>query len=157
MVTIRRNPNGDTRTAPKDVSYEEFQQANDMHIEDVKSVMRDIAAAMMYKGAKHDWTKKMYEEVFYRDFKDTIDNGTDFIKSPWYKLHVEEEAHHPLADCHDDITLLDIIEMIADCVCAGKARSGEIRELEISDDILKKAFNNTVKLIDNMTELEELK
>lgn len=35
-IIIEQNPNGDTRTAPKDVSYEEFQKANDMHISDVK-------------------------------------------------------------------------------------------------------------------------
>ena len=39
--------------------------------------------------------------------------------------------------------------MVVDCVCAGKARSGEVRQLEINDEILKKALQNTVKLIDN--------
>lgn len=39
-------------------------------------------------------------------------------------------------------------------VCAGKARSGEVRSLEISEDILKLAVENTVKLIDDMVEVE---
>lgn len=34
-ITIYKNPNGDTRTAPKNVTYEQFQKANDMHITDV--------------------------------------------------------------------------------------------------------------------------
>jgi hypothetical protein len=29
--------------------------------------------------------------------------------------------------------------MIVDCVCAGKARAGKVRPLEINDEILKKA------------------
>ncbi len=45
--------------------------------------------------------------------------------------------------------------MIVDCVCAGKARSGKVRPLEINDAILKKAVENTTKLIDNITEVEE--
>jgi len=44
--------------------------------------------------------------------------------------------------------------MIVDCVCAGKARSGEVRPIEINDEILKKAVANTVKLIDENTEVE---
>jgi hypothetical protein len=43
--------------------------------------------------------------------------------------------------------LIDVLEMIADCICAGMARSGEVRDLEISTDILEKAVQNTVKLI----------
>ena len=52
------------------------------------------------------------------------------------------------------INLLDVIEMIVDCVCAGKTRSGAVRDLEISTDILEKALKNTVKLVDGMTEVK---
>ena len=37
--------------------------------------------------------------------------------------------------------------MIADCTCAGLARSGEVRGLEINTEVLEKAVQNTVKLI----------
>ena len=43
MVNVFRNPNGDTRTAPKNVTFEEFQEANDMHINDVKHVMHELS------------------------------------------------------------------------------------------------------------------
>ena len=43
MIEIRKNPSGDTRTAQKDVSFEQFQEANDMHIEDVRSVMYELS------------------------------------------------------------------------------------------------------------------
>ena len=52
--------------------------------------------------------------------------------------------------------LIDVLEMIADCVCAGMARSGEIRDLEINPDILNRAVQNTVKLIKDMIVVEEL-
>lgn len=33
MIEIKKNPNGDTRTAPKGITFEQFQEANDMHID----------------------------------------------------------------------------------------------------------------------------
>lgn len=155
MVIIYKNPNGDTRTAKKDVTYEEFQKANDMHRQDVKNVMNEIAYQIMHNGNKHDYTKKSFEKGFYNCFKDTLEYNINFVESDWYQLHIDREKHHPLSKCHKDITLLDIIEMIVDCVCAGKSRCGEVRDLEISDDILKLALKNTVKEIDNMVRVDE--
>lgn len=154
MITIRKNPNGDTRTANKNVTYEEFQKANDMHIQDVRNVMNEMALQMMLRGDEHDWSKKALEKTFYEEFKNTLENGNDFTKGFWYDHHVHQEKHHPLSCCHEDINLLDIIEMIVDCVCAGKSRSGKIRELEVSDEILSLALDNTVKLIDAITMCE---
>ena len=45
--------------------------------------------------------------------------------------------------------------MLADCVCAGLARSGEVRELEITPEILALAVNNTVNWIASMIEVED--
>jgi hypothetical protein len=58
MIEIKKNPNGDTRTAPKDVSFEQFQKANDMHIEDVRLVMSSLARIIEDTGECHDCTKK---------------------------------------------------------------------------------------------------
>jgi hypothetical protein len=155
MINLHKNPNGDTRTAPKDVTYEQFQKANDMHIKDVRSVMWTIANFLDHAGRDHDYTKKTNEEEFYRDFTDTVNNGSNFIEGDWYKMHVEKERHHLFARCPEDVNLLDVIEMIVDCVCAGKTRSGEVRPLEISDDILRLAVANTVKLVDDITVVVE--
>lgn len=155
MPIIYKNSNGDTRTAPKNVTFKEFQKANDMHREDVKNTMNEIALLLMEKGKKHDWTKKDYEEMFYNNFLSTLNNGTSFIEDEWYQLHIEKEKHHLFSKCHDDVDLLDVIEMVVDCVCAGKARSGEIRGLEINQEILDKALKNTVKRINEMVKCEE--
>lgn len=150
-VTIHKNPNGDTRTAPKDITFKQFQEANDSHIEDVKMVMTYLSVLLVEKGVKHDWTKKKYEKMFYNNFLSTMNYGSDFVSGEWYQLHVNTERHHLLSKCPDDVNLLDVIEMVADCVCAGKTRSGEVRDLEISTEILEKALKNTVKLVDDMT------
>ena len=151
QITIHKNPNGDTRTAPKDITFEQFQEANDSHIEDVKTVMCYMSIMIAEKGIKHDWSKKSQEEMFYRDFLATMNDGADFMSGEWYQLHVNSERHHLLSRCPEDVNLLDVVEMIVDCVCAGKTRSGEVRDLEISTDILEKALKNTVKLVDDMT------
>jgi hypothetical protein len=150
MIEIKKNPNGDTRTAPKDVSFEQFQKANDMHISDVKNVMLELSKMIDSTGENHDYTKKSQERMFYNNFLSTINNGTDFVNGEWYQLHIRAERHHLLSHCPDDVNLIDVLEMIADCVCAGMARSGEIRDLEIDADILNRAVNNTAKLIKNM-------
>lgn len=150
-VTIYKNPNGDTRTAPKGITFEQFEDANNSHIVDVANVMIEISDILKSNAHNHDHTKKSHEKEFYRDFLATMNDGADFVSGDWYQLHVNTERHHLLSRCPEDVNLLDVIEMIVDCVCAGKTRSGEIRGLEITAEILKRAMKNTVKLVDDMT------
>lgn len=155
MITIYKNPNGDTRTAKKNVSFEEFQEANDMHIDDVKSVMYELSRMVDQTGERHDYTKKSQERMFYDNFLSTINNGTDFVNDEWYQLHIKAERHHLLSHCPDDVNLIDVLEMISDCVCAGMARSGEIRDLEIDNEILNRAVKNTAEMIKRMINVVE--
>lgn len=156
MVTIYKNPNGDTRTAPKNVSFEKFQEANDMHREDVNQVMYELSQMIDKRGENHDCTKKSQERMFYKNFLSTMNEGTDFVNDEWYQLHIKAERHHLLSHCPDDVNLIDVLEMISDCVCAGMARSGEIRDLEIDSDILNRAVQNTAKMIKDMIEVKEI-
>lgn len=154
-IKIKKDAHGDSRHAPKDTTFEQFHEANLSHIKDVQSVMARLSAMLGCQGKIHDWTKIRYEKEFWADFQNALLNNADFVNATWYQRHVHTEKHHPTSYCHDDVDLLDILEMVVDCVCAGKARSGEARQLEINDEILKKALQNTVKLIDGMTEAEE--
>lgn len=149
-VLVYNNPNGDTRTAPKDISFEQFQEANDMHRQDVKSVMNELAFEIMATGRTHDYTKKSHERLFYKNFLSTMNEGTDFVNDDWYQHHIKEERHHLLSNCQEDVNLIDVLEMITDCVCAGMARSGEVRPIEINNEILEKVLNNTVDFIKDM-------
>lgn len=155
-ITIYKNPNGDTRTAPKNVTYEQFQKANDMHITDVICVMSMLSEEINDRGWEHDYTKKTREPQFYKDFLSTMNEGTNFVEGEWYQYHIHEERHHLLSHCPDDVNLIDVLEMISDCVCAGMARSGEVRDLEISTEILEKAVKNTVKLISDHIHVEKM-
>jgi hypothetical protein len=148
-IKLKRNPHGDSRHAPKDTTFEQFHEANISHIHDVQQVMNWLSTLVKNQGKIHDWTKIRYEKEFWDDFW-----SEDFVNGKWYQRHVHTEKHHPTAFCHDDVDLIDILEMIVDCVCAGKARSGEVRPIEINEEILKKAVDNTVKLIDKYTEVE---
>ena len=155
MIEITKNPNGDTRTAPKGITFEKFQKANDMHIDDVGSVMYELSRMVDLAGQHHDCTKKSQERMFYSDFVNTQENGDDFTKGEWYQLHIKSERHHLLSHCPDDVNLIDVLEMVADCTCAGLARSGEVRDLEINAEILEKAVNNTAQLIKSMVKVTE--
>lgn len=65
-------------------------------------------------------------------------------------MHIKNERHHLLSRCPEDVNLIDVMEMITDCVCAGMSRSGEVRPIEIDNVILEKALENTVDLIKSM-------
>lgn len=159
-TVVIKNPNGDNRTCnPKKISFEQFREANLSHQREVKSVMSTLAMLLINNGLIHDYTKNssLYQEYYeyFKDFKEK--QGIDFINGSWYQHHITAERHHPNSYCCSDINLLDIIETIVDCVCAGKARSGEIRDLEFDSEIVQKAIQNTVKLIDDITVVEDLK
>lgn len=158
-IIIKKNPNGDTRTVDRDnpPTFEEFHEANESHIDDVKRVMFELSNRCTRKGWEHDFTKLSREKEFYNDFMRTItDDPTmpDFTEGKWYKMHVAAERHHLDKNMPEDINLLDVIEMIVDRVCASKARGGPCYTT-ISDDLLWKAYLNTYDLIDSMTEVEE--
>ena len=56
------------------------------------------------------------------------------------------ERHHLNEHCPDDVNLIDVIEMIADCACAGMARSGNVYPINISSETLQKAVENTAQM-----------
>lgn len=155
MVVIHKNPNGDTRTAQKGVTFEQFQEANDMHRRDVLALMGELAVKIAGAGDLHDITKKSQERMFYRDFLATMNDGADFTSSEWYQLHVKAERHHLNSHCPEDVNLIDVLEMLADCICAGMARSGEVRNLAIDEDVLRQAVWNTADLIQHMIVVKE--
>lgn len=154
-VTIYKNPNGDTRTAPKDISFEQFQEANDMHRENVKNVMNGLALKIMITGLNHDHTKKAHNRLYYKNFLSTINEGTDFVNSEWYQYHIKAERHHLLSNYPEDVNLIDILEMIVDCVCSRITRSEDVRPIEINNEILRKALDNTVEYIKDRVIVKE--
>ena len=156
-IKIERNTNGDSRVATTIPTIKEFGDANSIHASDVGEMMRYFAEDIKNRSVNHDWTKlyEPYKSMFYRDLCNTIEGRMKFEDGEWYKLHCDNERHHLLKHCPDDVNLIDVLEMICDCVCAGMARSGYVRDLEIDAEILDRAVRNTVTLLENAVELEE--
>ena len=156
VVEINKLPNTNSREAKKgNISFEDFSNETNIHREDVKNVLYFLASKLEEAGDKHDWTKKERERQFYNSFTAAKEKGLDFKKDAWYKYHVTTDRHHIASHVAKDINLIDVIEMISDCCCAGLARSGEIRDIEIKPDVLMKAFNDTVQLTKDSIKLDE--
>ena len=154
-IVLHKNLNGDTRTAPKNVSFSDVQNANDMHRMDVYFVLSALGRMCIERSIYHDHTKTEHDEMFYADFCSTLQNGTSFIDGEWYKMHITEERHHLSSHCPEDVNLLDVLEMVADCTCAGLTRSGKIYDLDLDPEILQRAVKNTVELITSMVTVED--
>lgn len=150
---IKSTPNASTITAT-DFSKEVLIKETNDHISAVSSVMNSLAKQLQIIGFNHDWTKlPPHLNDFFEAFK-THKQGKDFEELPWYVNHVNVERHHLVAHCPDDVNLLDVLEMIVDGVCAGKARTGIVYPIEIPSEILQKALANTQKMIEESITLE---
>jgi hypothetical protein len=148
-VSIKPNKLGDTRTATKVPTFAEFIESNRLHRKDVRSMMDGIAFSIQDRGKQHDITKveEPHESLFYRELCEKIEGKIDdFTNGAWYPMHCKTERHHLLEYCPEDVNLIDVIEMICDCVCAGMARSGNVYPVEIPPEILQQAVRNTVQM-----------
>lgn len=145
-ILIKKSNNADTRTAEGDVSKEELLENSKRHIEDVRAVGKLLTDMLAKNIAAHDYTKIDDIDLMYSDFV-RARKGEDFKDLDWYKKHITKERHHVLAYCHDDVNLLDILEMVIDCTVAGMARSGSVFPMQIPADIINKAVENTKQLI----------
>lgn len=149
IVKVPRNGMGDTRTATTIPTMDTFVKANSQHAFTVWQFCSQFAKILDHRGMMHDHTKFDYEDEFYRDFCECLKSGDKhFTNMHWYDdIHIVQERHHLLSNCPEDVNLIDVFEMVIDCVCAGMARSGKVRPLEISNDILQKAIENTANEI----------
>lgn len=118
------------------------------HIRDVERVMSAVGGYVEEIGEWHDWSKLEYFNEFQKDCLERL-STPEFKKRSWYNIHTVKERHHINSNCPEDVNLFDLIEMIVDCVVAGKTRSGEVKEefLVVPDEVISKAYYNTVKLM----------
>lgn len=157
-VLIRPNKNGDSRSAEKCPTFGDFENANKSHRSEVREMMKQFGMLIIERGKSHDWTKvkEPQKSQFYADLCNAVNNKADFTKGEWYPMHCETERHHLNAKCPEDVNLIDVVEMVADCVCAGMARSGSVYPIEIDPTIIQKAIDNTVQyMIDEMIEIKD--
>lgn len=157
-VKMKKNTLGDTRTAERMPTKEEFRHSNWLHTDDVNALASEFATELKARCSNHDWTKVIepYASMFYDLMKSTIEDGEDFMSGEWAHLHYEVlERHHLTNHCPDNVDLFDVLEMIFDIVSAGMTRSGSIYPIEISSEVLQKAVSNTVDYLVKNVEVEE--
>lgn len=141
-ITITKEPNADSRTAKQDLKKEELKAATDRHINDVGQVMSFFADLLIKAGKEHDNTKLSD----FDDFFEALKSGK-IKESNWYQNHKTKERHHLVAHVPKDVNLIDIFEHLGDCVTAGLSRSGEVFDIELSNEVLQLAHKNTVELL----------
>lgn len=150
-IVIKETKHCDSRTIKKgDKPTKAVARAEtNAHIAAVAKCGKFIADKIVKQCEQHDHTKVEFFDEFY-DALMTGYTGKDFKDLAWWEKHLTER-HHLNDRCPKDVTLIDVIEMICDCVSAGLARTGKVTSLELSDEILRNAFDNTAKLlIDNI-------
>lgn len=149
-VTIERTLNADSRTATGELDKELILQDTKKHIAGVRETLYALSDEIRIIANNHDHTKLSSFDQFFEDFsKHRLDpDNVKFKELPWWKIHMTER-HHLNDSCPENVDLLDVLEMIVDCVCAGKARSGDVYPIELSNDILQRAVKNTQKLLES--------
>ena len=151
-IEIKKSPTADTRTCDwSKVTKEELLKSSTMHINDVIKGMSWFAKQIEQRAKLHDHDKVSDIDGFHNDF------STGFQSEIWYKNHKKVNRHH-IADndgVPKDVDLLDVIEYVTDCVMAGMARSGHIYTLELSNELLQKAFQNTVEKFKSVVKIKD--
>ena len=143
-ITIKKSPTADTRTCDfSKVSKETLLASSHQHIRDVQSAMGFFGIALCEQVERHDFDKITDIDGFHHDFL------TGFKETTWWDNHRKVNRHHLLDDdgIPEDVNLIDVLEMIADCVMAGMARSGSVYPLNIKPEVLMRAFENTTELL----------
>ena len=144
MIHIQPSPTADTRTCEfATVSIQTLYNSSQQHIADVAAAMRFFGEQIDRAIATHDTDKLSDIDSFHADFV------TGFKQTAWWDRHRKLNRHH-LTEPDGvpvDVNLIDVLDFIADCVCAGMARSGTIYALQLSPELLTRAFQNTVELL----------
>jgi len=151
MITIRQSKTADTRTCDvSQVSKEQLMASSVQHIADVLKGMQFFQKMLYESSERHDFDKLTKIDHFHSDFI------TKFEKTGWWDNHRKVNRHHLLADdgVPKDVNLIDVLDMIVDCVMAGMGRSGSVYPLEIKPEVLMNAFSNTVELLKSQVVVE---
>lgn len=138
------------------------------HIEIVRKYVRMFTDALTNRGIKHDASKLEDPEVaVFTEVTPklaTLTYGSDEYNQSLKDIqvalnhHYASNRHHPehFTDGIDDMTLIDIVEMLCDWKAASlRQHDGNLlKSIELNaerfgyDEQLKKIFINTAKLID---------
>ncbi len=144
MIEITKSETADTRTCDfTNVSKEVLLASSRQHIGDVVKALGFFISKLVEATGEHDYDKLTEIDWFHSDFK------TGFKETGWWDNHRFIHRHHldKSDGIPENVNLIDVLEHIADCVMAGMARSGDVYDLKLPDELLQRAFKNTVALL----------
>jgi hypothetical protein len=144
MIEIRPSPTADTRTCDyATVTKETLRESSLQHISDVQQALAFFAERIDAARVVHDFDKLSDLDWFHADFV------TGFQQTGWWTAHRQRNRHHlAVADgVPADVNLVDVLDFIADCVCAGMARSGTVTPITLPLEVLVQAYQNTIALL----------
>lgn len=144
MIKIKPSPTADTRTCDfANVTKEQLLASSEQHIRDVHMAMAFFIGKIYESQSDHDCDKITDIDGFHRDFIGGFKNTT------WWDNHRKVNRHHLLAEdgVPSDVNLIDVLDFIADMVVARKGRGAHF-PIALTGDILFKAFQNTVDMLD---------
>lgn len=152
MIVIKKSETADTRTCDfANVSKQTLLNSSVQHIADVRRGIAFFQNLLGEAATNHDTDKLTDIDGFHADFV------TGFAQQDWWTRHRKLNRHHLLQEdgIPEDVNLIDVLDMIADCVMAGMARSGSVYPLEVSPELLKRAFDNTSCLLQSAVCVDE--
>ncbi len=144
MIHISPSPTADTRTCDfANVPKQQLLASSHQHIRDVREALQFFSKLIAKAMLGHDPDKISDIDGFHADFV------TGFTNHEWWDRHRQLNRHHltELDGVRDDVNLIDVLDFISDCVCAGMARSGSVYPLVLPPELLERAFQNTVTLL----------
>ena len=150
MITISQSKTADTRSCDfSKVTKAQLRESSIQHIGDVKKGMDFFKGMIDKAAAQHDFDKLAALDHFHSDFVG------GFKETGWWDEHRRINRHHLLQEdgIPSDVNLIDVLDMIVDCVMAGMGRTGTVYPLNISPEVLMKAFNNTTDLLKKQIEV----
>jgi protein tyrosine phosphatase len=152
MITINKSKTADTRTCDySKVTKEQLRDSSVQHIQDVRKGMQFFSDFLYQAGTHHDFDKLTGIDHFHADFI------TGFKQTGWWDNHRKVNRHHLLQDdgIPSDVNLIDVLDMIVDCVMAGMGRTGTVYPLNIDPNVLMTAFQNTVTMLQDKIIVED--
>lgn len=152
VIYIKKSQTADTRTCDfANIGKQTLLDSSHQHIADVRAALGYFRALLWKQGKVHDHDKISDIDSFHADFV------TGFKQTDWWDRHRKINRHHLIEPdgVPEDVNLVDVLDMIADCVMAGMARSGSVYPLNIDPQVLMSAFQNTVTLLKANVQVEQ--
>ena len=152
MIKIKQSKTADTRSCDfSKVSKQTLMDSSEQHVNDVRKGLLFLNDMLTQSGGLHDYDKFSNIAQFHSDFIGGFKNTT------WWDNHQKINRHHlqKPEGVPKDVNLIDVLEMIVDCVMAGMARTGKVYPPKIDPEVLMNAFNNTIKLLQSQVEVIE--